>query len=226
MAQTNVSAMYIPGASFNLAPIDNFYSPFVENKLLSYISGWVDAEGNTYEDCQEVTLTGDSFDLSAVWAPIDRPFQVTLSNCTAVLSCIPNKKKFADMSSVTELTADQMSGVVYQDSQLVLSVIPAEKHSFVSAALGHYINGINSNSPVLFNRIDGVDNACSTTALSAYINANNAIVRTVTTYLNEYIFAHTFASSSSTHRVLDLSVTCRPNGTLSYWRGDTGGEEA
>lgn len=218
--------MYIPGASFNLAPISSFYYPFIKNCLLSYISGWVDAEGNTYEDCQEVTLTGDSFDLSAVWAPIDRPFQVTLSNCTAVLSCIPNKKKFAGMSSVTELTADQMSGVVYQDSQLVLSVIPAEKHSFVSAALDYYINGVNNGSPVFFNRIDGVDNACSTTALSADINANNAIVRNVTTYLNEYIFAHTFASSPSTHRVLKLSVVCRPNGTLSYWRGDTGEEEA
>lgn len=105
--------MYIPGASFNLAPIDNFYLPFVGNRLLSYISSWVDAEGNTYTDGQEVTLTGDSFDLSAVWALIDRPFIVTLSNCTAVLSCVPNKKKFADMSSVTELTTDQMSGVVY-----------------------------------------------------------------------------------------------------------------
>lgn len=195
--------------------------------MCSYISGWVDAEGNTYKDCQEVTFTGDSFDLSAVWAPIDRPFLVTLSNCTAVLSCVPNKKKFAGMSSVTELTADQMSGVVYQDSQLVLSVIPAEKHSFVSAALDNYINGTNIGGPVLFDRIDGVDNACSTMALSVYINANDAVSRgDVTTYLNKYIFAHTLTSSPSTHRVLKLSVVCRPNGTLSYWSGDTGEEEA
>lgn len=136
-----------------------------------------------------MTLTGDSFDLSAVWALIDRPFLVTLSNCTAVLSCVPNKKKFAGMSSVTELTADQMSGVVYQDSQLVLSVIPTENCTFVSAALvGRYNCSPNSDyTSAFFDRIDGIDNACISTALSAYIYYNGSI----TTYLNKYIFAHT-----------------------------------
>lgn len=74
MSQISVETKFIPGKTFTLTPITSFYEPFVDNKLYSYISCWVDADGNIYANKQEVTFSGEKVDLSAKWVPIDRDF--------------------------------------------------------------------------------------------------------------------------------------------------------
>ena len=93
--QNKISALYIPGETFNLQKFSDFYThDRFGDHLIEYISAWVDPSGKTYEDEQEVSFTQTSVDLSACWCPINRTFTVQLSNCTAVLSCIPNKPKY------------------------------------------------------------------------------------------------------------------------------------
>lgn len=83
-----------------------------------------------------------------------------------------------------------MSGVVYQDSQLVLSVIPTENCTFVSASIEGKLNG-STTYTYPFDKTDDIDNACSTSMLSVYVGYSGT---GKTDFLNKYIFAHTVSS--------------------------------
>lgn len=170
--QNKISALYVPGETFKLQKFSDFYTyDRFGNYLIEYISAWVDPSGKTYEDEQEVSFTQTSVDLSACWCPINRTFTVQLSNCTAVLSCIPNKPKYSHFKTITDLSSTGISSTIYQDSMLVLSVQPDVNHSFLSAGIYGNDVGIRifANSPfwkfskycVPFVSIDGVDNMCS-----------------------------------------------------------------
>lgn len=68
------------------------------------------------------------------------------------------------MSSTIDLTATGLSDLIYQDSKLVLSVIPTENCTFTSAALyGHDVSGKidDSYGRLYFSEIADADNECS-----------------------------------------------------------------
>ena len=217
--QNKISALYVPGETFKLQKFSDFYTDDRFGRdILEYISSWVDPSGTTYEDEQEVSFTQTSVDLSACWCPINRTFEVQLSNCIAVLSCIPNKLKYSHFGTITDLANTGISGTIYQDSMLVLSVQPDVGHNFLSA--GIYGNDVGvrhyTGSPftrynktcVPFVGIDGEVNMCSV-MLSASINASDLNLARGTTAVWD------------PHSVMQLSVICRSDGMLNYWRGDS-----
>lgn len=101
---------------------------------------------------------------------------------------------------------------------LVLSVQPDVNHTFLSAGIYGNDVGIGrfgstpfwkfSKTCVPFVSIDGADNMCSVMLSSAICAADLDHARGVSKIWQP-------------RSVMNLSVICRSNGTLNYWRGDS-----
>lgn len=119
------------------------------------------------------------------------------------------------MSSTIDLTASGLSALIYQDSKLVLSVIPTENCTFTSAALyGPNSDYYMHKQTLVFDKIADADNECSV-MLSSYI---------LSEYLKNYLPSNIYYHTDSYK--LQLSVVCTPNGRLTYWSGVQGEEVA